>query len=68
VPLEKVGEAKIHRTGKSVLIEYEPRGSLFTHKLFINREDLKRVLDDKQFSVKVVTPVHPSRVRKKFDL
>lgn len=68
MPLETVGKAKIHRTGKSVLIEYDPRGSVFTHKLFINREGLRRVLDDKQASVNVVTPVHKSRVQKKFDL
>jgi len=66
--LQNVGEAKIHKTGKSLLIEYEPQGSLFTHKLFINREGLKRVLEDKQASVAVVTPTHESRIPAKLDL
>lgn len=65
--LKESGEARVHKTGKSLLVNYEPYNSLFPHKLFINLEALKRVLEGKQTSVRVVELVHESHVSEKFD-
>ena len=66
--LKESGEARIHRTGRSLSIDFEPLNSIFKHKLFINLEGLKRVLDGKQATATVFELLHDSRVSEKFDL
>ena len=43
---EKAGTFKLSKSGKSLTVEYTDPYSLFIRKLYLNLEDVKRVLGD----------------------
>lgn len=61
MPLRDCGVARLAKSKKSLHIELDLPGTIFTHHFFINKEGLEKVLAGKQYGTKVVMPVHETR-------
>jgi len=61
MPLRYCGVAKLARSKKSLHIELDLPGTVFTYHLFIRKKSLEKVLAGRQHGTKAVMPVNESR-------